>query len=118
MARKIQKDPKIIECLVKQAEGMITTITPPDPPPKPPSSSTGCAPFVSKPNTDEHTIDVPTTSMGIPSPSLHSKAHCCTLEFITETAQELYAKGQLRIKPYAEYLKQKCKNMQTAENKL
>ena len=101
MARKIQKDPKIIDHLVQQAEGLITTITPPDPPPKPPSSSTRCAASVSNPNTDEHTIDVNTMSTGISSPSLHSKAHRRTLEFIAEAAQELYTKGQLHIKPYA-----------------
>ena len=100
LARKIQKDPKIIECLVQQTEGLITTTTPPDPPPKPPSSSTRCTASVSNLNTDEHTIDVPTASKEISSPSLHSKAHHCTLEFITEAAQKLYAKGQLCIKPY------------------
>ena len=118
LARKIQKDPEIIEYLVQQTEGLITTTTPPDPPPKPPSSSTRCTAYVSNLNTDEHTIDVPTTSRGISSPSLHSKAHCRTLEFITEAAQELYAKRQLGIKPYAGYLKEKCKIMQTTKSKL
>ena len=116
LARKIQKDPKIIECLVQQAEVLMTTTTPPDPPPKPPSSSTTCTVSVSNPNPDEHTIDVPTTSKGISSPSLHFKAHRHTLEFITEAAQELYTKGQLCIKPYAGYLKEKCKIMQTTES--
>ena len=118
LARKIQKGPKVIEHLVQQAEGLVMTTTPLDPPPKPPSLSTRCAASVSIPNTDEHTIDVPTTSKGISSLSLHSKAHHRTLEFITEAAQELYDKGQLRIKPYARYLKEKCKNMQTAKSKL
>ena len=118
LARKIQKDPKIIEHLVQQMEGLITSPTPPDPPPRPPSSSTRCTPSVSNPNTDEHIIDVPTTSKEISSPSLHSKAHRHTLEFITEAAQELYIKGQLCIKPYAEYLKEKHKNMQTTKSKL
>ena len=117
LARKIQKDPKIIERLVQQTEGLITTMTPPDPSPKPPSSSTRCTASVSNLNTDEHTIDVPTASKGISSP-LHSKAHHRTSEFITEAAQELYAKGQLRIKPYVGFLKEKRKNTQTAESKL
>ena len=118
LTRKMQKDPKIIEHFVQQAEGLITTNTPPDPPPRPPSTSTRCAASVSKPNTDECTIDIPSTSTGIPSPSLQSKAHCHTLEFITEAAQELYAKGQLCIKPYAGYLREKCKDVHTSEDEL
>ena len=35
-------------------------------------------------------------------------SHRMTLDFITEAAQELYARGQLRIKPYAKYLKKEC----------
>ena len=50
-----------------------------------------------------------------PSPS---RAHRCTLEFITEAAQELYTKGQLHIKPYAGYLKEKRKRVQTTESDL
>ena len=105
LARKIQQDSKIIEHLVQQAEGLVANITPPDPPPRPPLICTGCAATVSKPVTREHVIEVPSTSTGVHSPSLQAKAHCCTLEFITEAAQELYAKGQLCIKPYAGYLK-------------
>ena len=115
---KYRKTLWIIEHLAQQVEGLITTTTSPDPSSKPLSSSTRCTVSVSNPNTDEHTIDVPTRSRGISSASLHSKAHRCTLEFITEAAQELYAKGQLRIKPYAGYLKEKHKNMQTTESKL
>ena len=118
LTRKIQKDSKIIEHFVQQAEGLITTNLPPDPTPRPPSTPTGHAASVSKPNTDECTIDIPFTSTGIPSPSLQSKAHCHTLEFIMEAAQELYAKGQLRIKPYAGYLREKCKNIHTSEEEL
>ena len=118
LARKIQKDPEIIEHLVQQMEGLITSTTPQVPPPRPPSSSTRCTTSVSNSNTDEHIIDVPTTSKEISSPSLHSKAHHHTLEFITEAVQELYAKEQLHIKPYAGYLKEKHKNMQTIESKL
>ena len=97
---------------------LITTITPPDPPPRPPSTSTGCAASVSKPNTDERTTNIPSTSTGIPSPSWQTKTHHCTLEFITEAAQELHAKGQLCIKSYAGYLKEKCKHDHTLEDKL
>ena len=39
LARKIQKEPKIIEHLVQQAEGLVANITPTDPPPRPPSTS-------------------------------------------------------------------------------
>ena len=35
-------------------------------------------------------------------------SHHKTLDFITEAAQELYARGQLRVKPYAKYLKTEC----------
>ena len=60
-------------------------------------------------NTDEHTIDVPTASKGISSPSLHSKAHRHTLEFITEAAQELYAKGQLLLNNTLDTLRRSIK---------
>ena len=74
-------------------EGLITSPTLLDPPPRPPSSSARCTTSASKSNTAEHTIDVPTTSKEVSSPTLQSKAHHSTLEFITEAAQELYAKG-------------------------
>ena len=35
-------------------------------------------------------------------------SHQRTLDFIMEAAQQLYAQGQLRIKPYAKYLKKEC----------
>ena len=105
LARKIQKDPKIIKHLVQQAKGLVANITPPDPPLRPPSTSAECAATVPKPDTKEHVIEEPSTSVGVHSPSLLSKAHHHTLEFITEAAQELYTKGQLHIKPYTGYLK-------------
>ena len=40
------------------------------------------------------------------------------LEFITEAAQELYAKGQLCIKPYAGYLKGKRVQSSTHDSPL
>ena len=99
LARKIQKDPKIIEHLVQQAEGLVANITPPNSPPRPPSISTEHAATVPKPDIKEHAIKIPSTSVGVHSPTLQSKTHRHTLEFITEAAQELYAKGQLHIKP-------------------
>ena len=50
------------------------------------------------------------------TPSSPPRAHRCRLEFITEAAQELYTKGQLHIKPYAGYLKEKRKKVQTTES--
>ena len=118
LACKIPKDPKIIEHLVQQTERFITSPTPPDPPPRPPSSVTKCTTSASTSTAADHTIEVPTTSKEVSSPTLHSKAHCRTLEFITEAAQELYTKGQLHIKPYAGYLKEKHKNIQSLESRL
>ena len=58
----------------------------------------------------------PSTSTAVPSSS--AGAHRRTLEFITEAAQELYAKGQLRIKPYAGYLKGKRRETHTQDSPL
>ena len=99
-------------------EGFITSLTLPDSPPRPPSSVTRCTTSASNSNTAEHIIDVPTTSKEVSSSTLHSKVHHHTLEFITEAAQELYTKRQLRIKPYAGYLNEKCRNIQSTESKL
>ena len=97
---KIQNDPKIIEHLVKQAGELVMNLIPPEPPPRPSVTTTECPAIVSKLNTNVNTIVTPSTSVDFSS-SLPSRAHRRTLEFITEAAQELYAKGQLRIKPYA-----------------
>ena len=59
---------------------------------------------------------VPSTSIAVPSSS--SGAHRQTLEFITEVAQELYAKGQLHVKPYAGYLKGKDMQSHTQDSPL
>ena len=110
LTKKIQQDPKFINHLVRQAEGLVSNIRPPDPPPHPPSSSTGhAAPAAPAAETasKEHAIDMPSTSAGVHPLSAPSKAHHKTLEFITEAAQELYAHGQLCIMPYAGYLKEK-----------
>ena len=53
----------------------------------------------------------------LPLPSLPDAAptvsHRKTLDFITEAAQELYAREQLRVKPYAKYLKKECREPTT-----
>ena len=84
---------------------MVSNIKPPDPPPRPPLSSTGHAAPAAGTASKEHAIAMPSTSAGVHLPSAPSTAHHKTLEFITEAAQELYAHGQLHIRPYAGYLK-------------
>ena len=96
--KKIQQDPKFIEHLVQQAEGLVSSIKPLDLPPCSPSSSTGHVAPAAKTAPKEHAVDVPSTSAEVHTPSTPSKAHC-------KTAQELYAHGQLHNKPYAGYLK-------------
>ena len=93
----------------------MTTLVPPEPPPRPPVTTTESAVTTSKPTTSDNTIVTPSTSVDFP-PSSPSQAHRRTLEFITEAAQELYAKGQLHIKPYAGYLREKYKKVQTTES--
>ena len=51
-------------------------------------------------------------------PSSSSGAHKHTLEFIMEAAQELYTKGQLRVKPYAGYLRSKRAQSSTHDSPL
>ena len=58
----------------------------------------------------------PSTSIAVPPSS--SGAHRRTPEFITEAAQELHAKEQLHIKPYAGYLKDKCMQVHTQDSPL
>ena len=92
----------------------MTTLVPLDPPPRPPVTTTNSAVTTSKPTKSDNAIVIPSTSVDFP-PSSPSQAHRRTLEFITEAAQELHAKGQLRIKPYAGYLKEKHKKVQTTK---
>ena len=82
---------------------------PPDPPPRPkpkPSRETP-VPTVSA------SVDQASTNDTSPLPALPGAtsmmSHQRTLDFITEAAQELYARGQLRIKPCAKYLKKECR---------
>ena len=58
----------------------------------------------------------PSTSIAVPLSS--SGAHRHMLEFIMEAAQELYTKGQLRVKPYAGYLKGKRMQSHTQDSPL
>ena len=83
----------------------------------PPVTSTISTVTTTKPTTSDISNVTPSTSIAF-SPSSPSRAHRRTLEFITEAAQELYAKGQLHIKPYAGYLKEKRKKAQTTESDL
>ena len=99
LTKKVQQDPKFIKHLVQQAEGLVSSIKPLNPLPCPPLSSAGHVAPATKAAPKEHAVDVPSTSAGIHTPSTPSKAHCKTLEFITEAAQELYAHGQLHLKP-------------------
>ena len=117
LVRKIQNDPKTIEHLVQRAGELVTTLIPPEPPPRPPHTTTDSTVTATKPTKSDPISVTPSTSVAFP-PSSPSGAHRRTLEFITEAAQELYAKGQLHIEPYAGYLKEKHKQVQTTESDL
>ena len=117
LARQIQNDPKIIEHLVQQPGELVMNLVPPEPPPRPPVTTTECPAIVSKLSMNGNTIVTSSTSVDFSS-SLPSRAHWHTLEFITEAAQELYAKGQLHIKPYAGYLKEKRKKVHSTESNI
>ena len=95
----------------------MTTIVPPEPPPRPSPTTTDSPVTAAEPSTSGNIHITPSTSVAFP-PSSPSRAHRQTLEFITEAVQELYTKGQLRIKPYAGYLKAKRKKVQTTESDL
>ena len=95
----------------------MTTIVPLEPPPRPPVTTTISTVTTTKPTTSDISNVTHSTSIAFP-PSSPSRAHRRTLEFITEAAHELYAMGQLRIKPYAGYLKEKRKKVQTTKSDL
>ena len=99
LARKIKDNHRIIEQLTQRAADFVTNITPPEPPPRVPLAAADSPTLASKWSRKESPVIAPTSSIAVPSSS--SGAHRCTLEFITKAAQELYAKGQLRVKPYA-----------------
>ena len=115
LARKIQNDPKTIEHLVQRAGELVTTTVPPEPPPRPPVTTTISTVTTTKPATSA--ISSVTLLLLLLFPLLHH-LELIDIHFITEAAQELYAKGQLRIKPYAGYLKEKHKRVQTTESDL
>ena len=92
----------------------MTNITPPVPPPRVPIDAADSPTLASKQNGKEDPMNAPSTSIAIPLSS--SGAHRCTLEFIMEAVQELYAKGQLHIKPYAGYLKGKRMQSHTQDS--
>ena len=115
-ARKIKDNPQIIEQLTQCAADFVTNITPPEPPPRVPLASADSPTLTSKRSGKESPMIAPASSIAVPPSS--SGAHRCTLEFITEAAQELYAKGQLCVKPYAGYLKGKCMQSHTQDSPL
>ena len=105
LAHKFHQNPSIIEHLIQQADHFLQRTPPPNPPPRP------------KPK-PPHETPVPTVSASVhqtstddvlPLPALPGATttlpHRKTLDFITEAVQELYARGQLRVKLYAKYLK-------------
>ena len=116
LAHKLKDNPWIIEQLTQQATELVANITPPEPPPRVQIAAADSSTLTSKWNRKEGPMIVPSTSIAVPSSS--SGAHRCTLEFITEAAQELYAKGQLHVKPYAGYLKGKHIQSHTQDSPL
>ena len=104
-ARKLKDNPQIIEQLTQRATEFVANVSPPDLPPRVHIAATDSPVITSKRSRTEDPIIAPLPSIAKPSSS--SGAHKRMLEFITEAAQELYAKGQLRIKPYAGYLRGK-----------
>ena len=108
LAHKIYHNPSIIEHLIQQMDQFLHKTPPPDPPPRP------------KPK-PPHETPVPTVSASVDQASMNdtlplpalpgattTMSRQRTLDLITEAAQELYARGQLRVKPYAKYLKKEC----------
>ena len=115
-AHKLKDNPRIIEQLTQRATDLVANITPPEPPPRVHVAAADSPTLASKWNRNDSPMIAPSTSIAVPSSS--SGAHRRTLEFITEAAQELYAKGQLRVKPYAGYLKGKQMQSHTHDSPL
>ena len=116
LAGKLKDNPRIIEQLTQQAMELVANITPPEPPPRVQIAAADSPTLASKWNRKEGPMIVPSTFIAVPSSS--SGAHRRTLEFIMEVAQELYAKGQSRVKPYAGYLKGKHMQSHTQDSPL
>ena len=70
LTRKIQNDPKTIECLVQRAGELVTTLVPPELPPRPPVTTTDSAVTTSKPTNSDDTSVTPSTSVAFPPSSL------------------------------------------------
>ena len=115
LAHKIKDNPQIIEQLTQRAAELVANITPPEPPPRVQIAADSPT-LASKWNRKESPVIALLTSIAVPPSS--SGAHQCTLEFITEEAQELYTKGQLYVKPYAGYLKGKRMQSHTQDSPL
>ena len=115
-ARKLKDNPQIIEQLTQRAMELVANITPPEPSLRVQIAAADSPTLASKRNRNDNPMIAPSTSIAVPSSS--SGAHRCTLEFITEAAQELYTKGQLCVKPYAGYLKGKCMQSHTQDSPL
>ena len=95
----------------------MTNLVPTEPSPRPLAATTEHPAIIPKPSTGDDTVVTPSTSVDFSSSS-PSGHHKHTLKFITTAAQELYAKGQLRVKPYAGYLKEKHKKVHSTESNL
>ena len=115
-AHKLKDNPWIIEQLTQHATELVANIIPPKPPPRVQIATAGSPTLTSKWNRKEDPMIVPSTSIAVPLSS--SGAHRQTLEFIMEAVQELYAKGQLGVKPYAGYLKGKHMQSHTHDSPL
>ena len=100
-ARKLKDNPQIIEQLTQRATDLVTNITPLDLPPRVHTDVTDNPVITSRQSRTDNPIMTHLPSAAVPSSS--SGAHKHMLEFIMEAAQELYAKGQLRVKPYVGY---------------
>ena len=109
LAHKIHQNPSIIEHLIQQADHFLHRTPPLNPPPRP-KLKPPCETPVPAVSASVHQTSTDDT---LPLPALPGAttmlSHCKTLDFITEAAQELYARGQLRVKPYAKYLKKECR---------
>ena len=115
-ARKLKDNPQIIEQLTQHATELVANITPPDPPPRIHTAVADSPVITSRWSRNDNPIIAPLPFVAVPSSS--SGAHKRMLEFITEGAQELYAKGQLRIKPYMGYLRGKRAQSSTHDSPL
>ena len=102
--------------MTQRVTELVTNITPPEPPPRVPTDAADSPTLTSKRSKKENPMIAPLTSIAVPPSS--SGANRRTLEFITEAVQELYAKGQLHVKPYAGYLKSKCMQSPTQDSPL